>query len=64
MKATIKIQISPAGEVKVLTVKGVGTGCRSVTDSLGQALGKVDESSRGDTDDIYQTNENDLTVSH
>ena len=62
MKATIKVQISPTGEVKILTVQGVGTGCRAVTDSLGQTLGQVDESSRGDTDDIYQTGEQDTVV--
>lgn len=62
MKATIKVQISKTGEVKVLTVQGVGGNCRMVVDDLTKVLGRPDESTRADTDDLYVQGDQDLTA--
>lgn len=62
MRAKIQMEIAPDGKVTVKTVQGVGTNCRAVADQLASVLGKADESTRADTEDLYQTGETDITV--
>lgn len=64
MKAKIKMEIGKDGTVKVLTVQNAGTQCRAVADKLAAVLGDSDESSRGDTEDLYVQGDTDLTVQH
>ena len=64
MKAKIKMEIDKDGNVKVLTVQGAGTQCRAVADKLAEVLGAADESSRGDTEDLYVQGDTDLNVQH
>lgn len=63
MKTKIKLQIATDGSVKIVTVAGAGQKCRQVTDQLGEILGEADDTTRGNTEDLYVAGETDLTVS-
>jgi len=49
----IKATIAKDGTVKINTIQGAGSNCRAAADALGKILGKADETSRADTEDLY-----------
>lgn len=50
----IKFSIDKQGVTTLVDAEGFGTSCKSVTARVEQRLGKVDESSRENTDNMYR----------
>lgn len=51
MKAKILLHIKKNGDLVVDTVKNVGQGCKAIADIFANAVGTIDENSRGKTAD-------------
>lgn len=53
-KTRIHFKVAKDGNVQILDVTGVGSGCLQLTSGIEAALGVVDEKSRETTSSMYQ----------
>ena len=62
MSRSAKFRIDTKGNVRVVDVCGAGTSCQEFSADIEKLLGVADESTRQNTDELYKSVENKLTI--